>query len=49
MPAEVIARFAMARVGEADEIARAALFLSCEDSSFVTGTALAADGGRTFH
>ena len=49
MPAEIIARFALGRVGEADEIARAALFLSCDDSSFITGTALAADGGRSFH
>lgn len=49
VPAEIVARFAMGRIGEADEIARAALFLSCEDSSFVTGVALAADGGRTFH
>jgi NAD(P)-dependent dehydrogenase (short-subunit alcohol dehydrogenase family) len=49
VPAPIVARFAMGRVGEADEIARAILFLSCADSSFVTGTALAADGGRTFH
>lgn len=49
MPREIVSRFAMGRVGEADDIARAALFLSCDDSSFVTGAALAADGGRSFH
>lgn len=49
VPKEIVARFAMGRIGEADEIARATLFLMSEDSSFVTGVALAADGGRTFH
>jgi NAD(P)-dependent dehydrogenase (short-subunit alcohol dehydrogenase family) len=36
----------MGRVGEPDEIARVALFLACEDSSFVTGIELFVDGGR---
>ncbi|MBT6274128.1 MAG: SDR family oxidoreductase [Chromatiales bacterium] len=49
MPPEIVARFAMGRVGEPDEIARSVLYLTSDDSSFVTGIALAADGGRTFH
>ena len=38
-------RAALKRLGEPHDIARAALFLSCEDSAFVTGTELVVDGG----
>ena len=35
----------MGRIGHPDEIARAALFLASDSSSFVTGTDLLVDGG----
>lgn len=37
----------MGRLGQPEEVARAALFLSSDDSSFVTGTCLVIDGGWT--
>ena len=37
----------MGRFGEAAEIARAALYLASEESSFVTGTSFTVDGGIT--
>jgi NAD(P)-dependent dehydrogenase (short-subunit alcohol dehydrogenase family) len=35
----------MKRLGMPEEVARVALFLACEDSSFVTGSYILADGG----
>jgi NAD(P)-dependent dehydrogenase (short-subunit alcohol dehydrogenase family) len=48
--ADVIARIVstvpMGRMGEPDEVAKAALYLAADDSSFVTGIELFVDGGR---
>ena len=50
MPAErvaqVVSTIPMGRMGETDEVAKAALFLASDDSSFVTGIELFVDGGR---
>jgi len=37
----------MGRLGTADDIANAALFLASDESSFITGTAIPVDGGYT--
>lgn len=41
--------YPLGRMAQAAEIASAILFLTCAESSYVTGAALAVDGGRTFH
>jgi NAD(P)-dependent dehydrogenase (short-subunit alcohol dehydrogenase family) len=40
-----VARIPLARFGEVDEVAKAALFLASDDASYVTGHTLAVDGG----
>ncbi len=49
-PAETVHRMVssipMGRIGGAEEVAKAALFLASDDSSFTTGTEVFVDGGR---
>ena len=42
-------RYAMHRIALPQELAEAILFMISPASSYITGTALAVDGGRTFH
>jgi 2-keto-3-deoxy-L-fuconate dehydrogenase len=42
-----VARQPLGRLGRAEEIAEAAVYLGCDLSAFVTGTALVVDGGQT--
>lgn len=42
-------RYALRRVAQPEELAEAVLYLSSAASSYVTGTAHAVDGGRSYH
>lgn len=42
----ILSRTPMGRAGEVSEIARIAVFLASEDSSYITGQTIFADGGR---
>jgi NAD(P)-dependent dehydrogenase (short-subunit alcohol dehydrogenase family) len=44
-----VGNYALKRLAAAEEIARAIMFLTSTESSYVTGSALAVDGGRSFH
>ena len=47
--APFLQQYAMKRAAEPIEIANAVLFLLSSEASFITGSALAVDGGRCFH
>jgi NAD(P)-dependent dehydrogenase (short-subunit alcohol dehydrogenase family) len=44
--AKIVSTIPMGRMGESEEVAKAALFLASDDSSFITGIELFVDGGR---
>ena len=44
----IIAAIPVGRLGEADEIARIAVFLASDDSGFITGSTISANGGQFF-
>ncbi|MBS0506798.1 MAG: glucose 1-dehydrogenase [Proteobacteria bacterium] len=44
----IIAGVPMGRMAEPEDIAKAAVFLACDDSGFVTGQSLAVNGGSAF-
>ncbi|MCL4745198.1 MAG: SDR family oxidoreductase [Burkholderiaceae bacterium] len=43
---KLMSRTPLKRLGEPEEVARVALFLACEDSSYLTGQTIYPDGGR---
>jgi NAD(P)-dependent dehydrogenase (short-subunit alcohol dehydrogenase family) len=45
--AKTLVKYPIGRLGTPEEIAKVALFLSCDESSFMTGSIVAADGGMT--
>jgi NAD(P)-dependent dehydrogenase (short-subunit alcohol dehydrogenase family) len=46
---KILDRYVIKEAGQPSDIAYAALYLTSDESAYVTGSALAVDGGRTFH
>lgn len=46
LSSRILPRIPMGRMGRSEEAAGVALFLACDDSSYVTGKTIYADGGR---
>jgi acetoacetyl-CoA reductase len=44
--AKIVARIPVGRLGKADEIARAVLFLVADDAGFITGSTMSINGGQ---
>ncbi len=45
--AKTLLKYPIGRLGTPEDIARVALFLACDDASFLTGSTVTADGGMT--
>ena len=43
-----IAKTPLGRIGEVEDVAKAALYLASDESSFISGTTISVDGGQTF-
>ena len=43
---KIVARIPVKRLGKAEEIARAVLFLVADDGGFITGSTLSINGGQ---
>ena len=49
LKAKILPQIPVGRLGEADEIARAVLFLASEEAGFITGSTLSVNGGQYLH
>lgn len=43
---KIVAKIPVGRLGQADEIARAVVFLTCDEGGFITGSTLSVNGGQ---